>query len=60
MAGAGKFWVLGLFYRLADSVVLGSFGGSKSPLRWLSIGLVTASSRISGWFGGWTALGSWG
>ena len=33
--------VLGRFVGFEDSVLLGSFGGSKSALRRLSIGLVT-------------------
>ena len=37
MVGAGKFWVLVRFYRLANSVVLGILG-AISGLRHLSLG----------------------
>ena len=46
--GGGRRQILGFgaVCRLADSVVFGDFGSSKSHLRRLSIGLVTALSRF--------------
>ena len=43
--GEGKR-CFGAVGRLGEFLVLGRFGGSKSPLRRLSIGLVTALSRF--------------
>ena len=48
--GEGKR-CFGAVGRLGEFLVLGCFGGSKSHLRRLSIGLVTASSRFCRWKG---------